>query len=53
MKRYEFQIEIIEPEYLDQLIVCLARQGYAPYLGYDGALVVEISDDEITEIKGV
>jgi hypothetical protein len=32
---YELAIEILDPAYLDQLIVSLARQGYAPYMNDD------------------
>ncbi len=32
---YEFTIHILNKDYIDSLVVALARQGYAPYITED------------------
>lgn len=56
MKRYELAITILDPTYVDQLIVALVRQGYEVYYngdGGDGKPVVcfTTTAEELTEIK--
>lgn len=52
MSKYELTIAILNKDYVDSLIVALARQGYAPYINEDDGVVgVTITDDDITEIK--
>ena len=50
-KRYELRIGILDEKYIDQLVIALARQGYAPYIS-DGrkSVCFEISGDELTEL---
>ena len=33
--RYELKIDVLDKDYVDALIVCLARQGFAPYYNED------------------
>jgi hypothetical protein len=56
--RYEVALTITNTNYLDQLIVCLVRQGYdvyyndSDYCGNDnGVLCFTTTDEEITKIK--
>jgi len=49
--RYELKIETDTPEYVGALVVCLARQGYSPYITDDGDVAFTITDDELTELK--
>ena len=52
MKRFEVKIEILNKDYVDSLIVALARQGYAPYLNEEDNMVCfTISEEELQEIK--
>jgi hypothetical protein len=52
MKRYELKIAIIDDIYIDQLVVALVRQGYAPYYNKDEKVVCfEVQEDELTKIK--
>ena len=52
MKRYELSIEIDDKEYVDTLIVALARQGFSPYIAYDKKCVcIQIDDTMMEEIK--
>jgi len=55
MKRYELKIDILDVSYIDPLIVCLARQGYAPYYNAEtdcehGAVYIEIPDVDLTTL---
>lgn len=51
MKRYELKIEILNKNYIDQLIVSLVRQGYDVYLNEDDNIVCfTISEESLTEI---
>ncbi len=50
MKRYELSIDILEENYVDSLVVALARQGYAPYIT-EKCVCFEINSEELTEIK--
>lgn len=51
-KRYELSLGLIDLEYVDRLVVALARQGYAPYINLEDKVVcIEISSCELTEIK--
>ena len=50
--RYEMKIQVLDPAYVDSLIVALVRQGYGVYYNEDENVVCyTISDDELTEIK--
>lgn len=50
-KRFEIRIEIFDGNYIDSLIVALARQGYAPYYNQEEHCVCfTASDEDITEI---
>ena len=49
--RFDFSIEILAPAYTDTLIVCLARQGYAPYIGDDEKVHIEVSRHELRAVK--
>lgn len=51
MKRYELSIEILNKDYIDNLIVALVRQGYAVYLGDDDQIHFEVTEEDLTEIK--
>jgi len=49
--RYEMKINVVDPKYVDTLIVALARQGYAPYYNDEAEVVCfEICDYELTEL---
>lgn len=49
--RYELTIGIKDKKYVDMLIICLARQGYAPYITEDGDVCITIYKDDLVEIK--
>jgi hypothetical protein len=50
--RYELKIEILNKDYVDNLIVSLVRQGYAVYLNEDEGLVCfEVSDTDLTRLE--
>ena len=56
--RYEVRIPVLDPDYIDQLIVAIARQGYSPYYnadameyGKDGIVCFTIAEEELEEIK--
>ena len=51
MKRYELRIEILDEKYVDSLVIAIARQGYAPYIG-DDSVCFEVTDEELTKIDG-
>lgn len=51
MKRYELKIEVLNKDYVDSLIVSLARQGYAPYIGYDDNIYIEVDSEQLQELK--
>ena len=52
MKKYEIHIEILNKNYVDNLIVALVRQGYDVYLNEDDNVVCfTIMEEELTEIK--
>lgn len=53
MKRYEISIKILNKKYVDSLIISLARQGYAPYISYDGQSVCFTVSEEETEIEEI
>ena len=48
---YQFIITTLNKEYVDELVVCLARQGYAPYITAEGDVGITISDDDLTEVE--
>jgi hypothetical protein len=50
MKRFELSLKVLDKQYVDTLVIALARQGYAPYIGED-SVCFEISSEELTEIK--
>ena len=49
--RHEIKIEILAPDYVDDLIVCLARQGYSPYIDEDGDVHFTVDGEDMHEIK--
>ena len=49
--RYEFTIEIADAEYVDDLIICLARQGYAPYITSGDDVAITVDAESLTELK--
>lgn len=49
--RYEFKIQILNKDYIDSLVIALARQGYAPYITEDENVCIEITKDELQELK--
>ena len=52
MKRYELKIEILNKEYVNNLIIALVRQGYSVYLNEEGNVVCfTITEEELTELK--
>lgn len=52
MKKYELRINILNKDYVDNLIIALARQGYAPYLNEEDNIVCfTIGEDELQELK--
>ena len=48
---YQFIITTLNKEYVDELVVCLARQGYAPYITEEGNVGITISDDDLTAVE--
>jgi len=48
--RYELHLKILDSDYIDKLIISLARQGYSPYLTED-AVCFEVAESELTELK--
>lgn len=55
MKRYEVAIKVLDPAYVDQLLVGLARQGLEVYLVVEDITNIRLcfgtTDDEVTEIR--
>ena len=51
-KQYELTMDILDEEYVDDLIVALARQGYAPYLSDEGSVCIEVDEIDLIELKG-
>jgi hypothetical protein len=49
---YELKIKILAKEYVDTLVIALARQGYAPYITDEGDVCITIVDDELTKLIG-
>jgi hypothetical protein len=50
--QFELAMGVIDPAYVDALIVCLARQGYAPYYNDEEKKVCfEVARSELTAIK--
>lgn len=50
--RYELTIDIINKDYVDVLIVALARQGFAPYVNEENNIVgFSINEENLTKIK--
>ena len=53
MEKYEVAIQVLDKDYVDQLIVSLVRQGYAVYYNEeDKKVCFTATDEEITKIKG-
>ena len=50
MKRFELSIKVLDEKYVDSLVIALARQGYAPYIGED-SVCFKVCSDELTELK--
>ena len=44
------KFKILDEKYVDSLVIALARQGYAPYIGED-VVCFEVCSDEMVEIK--
>lgn len=56
MKKFELKIEILNEDYVNELIVSLVRQGYSVYLNEtDNIICCTITENELTEIvdKGI
>lgn len=52
MKRYEIKIEILNKDYVDNLIVALVRQGYDVYLNEEeNVICFTIMEEDIKEVK--
>jgi hypothetical protein len=52
MKRYEIAINILDKNYIDNLIVAIARQGYDVYFNEIENIVCFTCDEEtVTEVK--
>lgn len=50
--KYELKIQVLDKNYIDQLITALVRQGYCVYYREDENVVCcEITDDELTELE--
>jgi len=49
--KYEFRIETLDDKYVDSMVVCLARQGYAPFITDDGDVCITIRGDELKELQ--
>lgn len=50
MREFILEIPIYDPDYVDQLIVALTRQGYAPFLSDHGdALNIVIEEEFLHE----
>jgi len=49
--RFEFKIEILNADYVDDLVISLARQGFAPYITDEGDVCITVSDDDLHEVK--
>lgn len=45
----QVMIKIIDEDYVDELTMCLTRQGYKVWL-YDGAVCFEMEDEEVIDI---
>jgi len=51
MTRYEVAINILNKDYVDDLIVALVRQGYSVYFNDDSDKVCfEAPEDEVTKL---
>ena len=51
--RYEITINIIDPSYVDKLVVALVRQGYDVYYNDDDKKVCFNTDEsELTKLHG-
>ena len=52
MTRHEITLKILDPDYIDTLVVALARQGHAPYITQDcDAVCITVDEDEMNELK--
>jgi len=52
--KYELKLQILDKNYVDQLITALVRQGYAVYYHEDENVVCfTITDDEITKLEEI
>ena len=52
MSRYEIRINILNKDYVDSLIVALARRGYDVYLNEEvGVVCFTLDEEEMTKIK--
>ena len=50
-QRYELTIKCMNRDYIDTLIVALARQGFEPYLTDGENVHIAISSEDIWEIR--
>ena len=44
-------MHIIDNNYVDSLVVALARQGYAPYIQDEDTVCIEICDGELIQLE--
>jgi hypothetical protein len=57
MRQFEIEIEVLNPDYIDSLIIALARQGHSPYysddgeFGKHGGIFFTVYEEKIKEIK--
>lgn len=50
--RYEVTIDIINKDYVDTLIVALARQGFSPYVNEEDNIVgFSVNEENLTKIR--
>jgi hypothetical protein len=53
--RYHITLEILDKDYIDQLVTALVRQGYSVYFNEDckqkGVVCFDVYDTDIQEIK--
>ena len=51
MESYELAIEVLDQDYIDQLIVSLVRQGYSVYYNSEENVVCLTVNDELTKLN--
>lgn len=50
-QRYELNVKILNQNYVDSLVIALARQGYAPYISMDKDVCFEVTSDDLNALK--